>query len=156
VKTETVKNPVTGPASTYLVGTAQREAVVSFLSVAYAEGFLTTDEHSDRATKALEAKTHADLSGAVDSLYSQISREIPGEPDPEPAPKTGTPRKAVRQQPPAVIRAIRCLFIASASAWACLFGLGNTAGGGDGVAFALVLATAILTGLASAITCPDY
>jgi hypothetical protein len=120
VKTEIVKNPVYGPASTYLIGTVQRETVVSFLNVAYAEGYLTDEEHGKRTEQALQAKQHMNLSDAVDNLPREISRLVPGDPDPD----TGDappPRRA-----PGGIRAVRCLFIASATACVCMWAVAGT------------------------------
>ncbi len=67
------------------VSDAERQAVADRLGEHFAEGRLDQDEFDERAGRAMNAKTRADLSGLFDDL-----------PDPSTRPQTGTAPVPVR------------------------------------------------------------
>jgi Domain of unknown function (DUF1707) len=145
MRTEVVNNPVNKNVSDkVLVGNADREVVVSFLETAYAEGYLTPEQHGRRTALALQAVTLAGLSTAVDTLPGKLYRALPDKPAP-------------RVQPPAGIRAARCLFLVLATV--CIFTWIASGGNGNSGYAAIAVGTgvpAILATLFCLVTRDQY
>ncbi len=59
------------------VSDADRDSVTEVLHAAYAEGRITLDEHAERTTAAMTAKTFDDLSGLTDDLVPAALRPAP-------------------------------------------------------------------------------
>lgn len=72
----------TGPGR-FRASDADRDAVTEVLHAAYAEGRITLDEHAERTTAALAARTFDDLAALTDDL-------VPGPAAPAPQPPTST------------------------------------------------------------------
>ncbi|MDR7255733.1 hypothetical protein J2X46_004750 [Nocardioides sp. BE266] len=56
------------PRANTLATDAERDAVVTLLNEAFADGRLTPDEHADRSTRALAARTYGDLDQVLTGL----------------------------------------------------------------------------------------
>ena len=58
------------PRAATLATDAERDAVVTLLNEAFADGRLTAEEHSDRSTRALAARTYGDLDQVLTGLVA--------------------------------------------------------------------------------------
>jgi hypothetical protein len=134
--TETTKYPL-NPEYRGLVGNDTRDSAVAYLTLAYGEGYLTAEQHDSKISRALEARTASDIRSALDGLPDQIARTVDG--------------RAPRLQIPGWLRAIRCLFIASATACVTLWGMGALDNPNSGGAAALTLTSVFASVLALAI-----
>jgi hypothetical protein len=110
------KNPAAagGDGDQFRVGHADREQVIETLKNAFVQGRLTKDELDARATRALHARTRAEL----DALIADVPASWPAAPVTKPA--------AARRRRPAPARPRRSLVRATAGASACMasaFGL---------------------------------
>ncbi|WP_374454645.1 DUF1707 domain-containing protein [Nocardioides sp.] len=58
------------PRAATLATDAERDAVVTLLNEAFADGRLTAEEHADRSTRALSARTYGDLDQVLTGLVA--------------------------------------------------------------------------------------
>jgi hypothetical protein len=129
--TETTQYPL-NPEYRGLVGNDTRDEAVAYLTLAYGEGYLTAEQHDSRTRQGLQARNDEDIRSALANLPDQITRTVDG--------------RAPRLQTPGWLRAVRCLFIASATACVTLWGMGALDNPSSVAAGALTL-TSVLASL---------
>ena len=77
----------------FRVSDADRDQVTEVLHAAYAEGRISLDEHAERTSAALEAKTFDDLTGLTADLVPTTAPSRSTSPwSPTPASRSGSPR----------------------------------------------------------------